>query len=168
MIRCARATDSRARTHQRSRRGSCSVVLLTLWETLRYRVSIRTNRQGTTEESFTIPLPGTHKSNAQNTPSQPLSEWSTSRRNSWLPLGYGSAGSPVRLTPEDDPSRRNKFGGNLVLPDTTGIMRVPMQPTEDNKAKYSMSSVNTSDRPNYRETDEKNNASFRFHTCKFQ
>ena len=168
MIRCARATDSRTRTHQRSRRGSGSVVLLTLWETLRYRVSIRTHRQGTTEESFTIPLPSTHKSNAQSTPRLPLSKWSTSRRYSWLPLGYGCARSAVRLTPEDDPSRRNKFGGNLVLSHTTDIMRVPMQPTEDNRAKYSMSFVNTIDRPKYRETDERNNASFRFHTCKFQ
>ena len=51
---------------------------------------------------------------------------------------------------EEDPSRRNKFDGNLVLSDTTDTMRVPMQPTDDNRAKYARSLVNTIDRPKYR------------------
>ena len=40
-----------------------------------------------------------------------------------------------------DPGRRNKFDGNLVLPDTTDTRKVPMQPTEDNRAKDSRSLV---------------------------
>ena len=46
---------SRVCTQQRARRGSSSVVSLTLWENLRHRVSTRTHRRSTTEESFTTP-----------------------------------------------------------------------------------------------------------------
>ena len=58
-----------------------SVVLLTLWETLRYRVSIRTNRRGT------------HKSNALSPHWLSLSEWSKSRRNPWFPLDADRRGA---------------------------------------------------------------------------
>ena len=158
MIRCARATGSRVCTQQYTHRGSSLVVLLTLWETLRYRVSIRKIRRKTPEGSFTIPAPSTHKSNAQGTRRLSFSERSRSQRNSCFPLGYSPARGSLRPAPEEVPGRRNKFDGNLVLPDTTDTRKVPMQPTEDNRAKYSRSLVNTTDKPKYRETDERNNA----------
>ena len=135
VIGCARAAGSRVCTQQQARRSSGSVVLLTLWETLRYRVSIRTSRRDTTEGSFTMPAQGTHKSNAQRTHRLSFSERSRSRRNSFFPLGYRPARARLRLAPEEDPRRRNKFDGNLVLPDTTDTRRVPTQPTENKRAK---------------------------------
>ena len=142
VTRCARATRSRVCTPQLCA-SRIIAVLLSHWETLRYRVSIRTNRRGTTEESFTIPAQGSHKSNAQSTHKFSVPGCPTSRRNSRSPLLHRSERGALRLASYAAPSRRNRQDGNLVLPDTTDTMRVPMQPTDDTGAKYSTSLVNT-------------------------
>ena len=121
------------------------VVLLTHWETLKYRVSTRTKRRSTTEVSFTIPA---QRSNARNAPSfsdEEIHESTHLTVTTLTPICERPPASPSRLLQADATDKMVIF----ALLGATDTRRVAMQPTEDARTKKPTSLVNRIESPTY-------------------